>query len=123
MRYLLDTHTLLWARAAPEHLSRDTLAILMSAESALHVNVAWPSRENAQSGPRSESTESPAISDGLPLTITRFWASNLLIWQRMGSFPCTTVTISTHRTRRASSRFLLLSNSKPQWLLNRSVHW
>ena len=40
MRYLLDTHTLLWARAAPERLSRDALTILESAESALHVSIA-----------------------------------------------------------------------------------
>ena len=40
MRYLLDTHTLLWARSAPERLSRDALTILESAESALHVSVA-----------------------------------------------------------------------------------
>ena len=40
VRYLLDTHTLLWARAAPERLSRDALTILESPESALHVSIA-----------------------------------------------------------------------------------
>ena len=40
MRYLLDTHTLLWARAAPDRLSRDALTILESPESALHVSIA-----------------------------------------------------------------------------------
>ena len=40
MRYLLDTHILLWARAAPDNLSRDVLAILQSADSELYVSVA-----------------------------------------------------------------------------------
>lgn len=40
MRYLLDTHTLLWARSAPERLSGDALAILTSVESVLHVSIA-----------------------------------------------------------------------------------
>ena len=40
MRYLLDTHTLLWARAAPDKLSTDALAILGSADNALYVSIA-----------------------------------------------------------------------------------
>ena len=40
MRYLLDTHTLLWARSAPDRLSGETLALLQSAESILHVSMA-----------------------------------------------------------------------------------
>ena len=40
MRYLLDTHTLLWARSAPGQLSRDALVILESADSALYLSVA-----------------------------------------------------------------------------------
>ena len=42
MRFLLDTHTLLWARATPERLSRDARTILESPESALHVSIATP---------------------------------------------------------------------------------
>ena len=40
MRYLLDTHTLLWARSAPDRLSREALTVLRSAESILHVSMA-----------------------------------------------------------------------------------
>ena len=40
MRYLLDTHTLLWARSAPDRLSQDALAVLESADNALYVSAA-----------------------------------------------------------------------------------
>ena len=40
MRYLIDTHILLWARSAPDRLSDDMLAILKSPDSDLHVSVA-----------------------------------------------------------------------------------
>ena len=40
MRYLLDTHTLLWARSAPDRLSGEALAVLQSTESILHVSMA-----------------------------------------------------------------------------------
>ena len=40
MRYLLDTHTLLWARAEPDVLSADALAVLESADSALYLSIA-----------------------------------------------------------------------------------
>ena len=40
MRYLLDTHVLLWARSAPEKLSGEAVAILRSAESELSVSIA-----------------------------------------------------------------------------------
>ena len=40
MRYLLDTHTLLWARATPERLAVDALAVLESIDSALYLSVA-----------------------------------------------------------------------------------
>ena len=40
MRYLLDTHTLLWARAAPDLLSADALAVLESADNALYLSIA-----------------------------------------------------------------------------------
>ncbi len=40
MRYLLDTHTLLWARTAPNVLSADALAVLESVDSALYLSVA-----------------------------------------------------------------------------------
>ena len=40
MRYLLDTHALLWARAAPERLSREALAVLQSTENASYVSIA-----------------------------------------------------------------------------------
>ena len=39
MRYLLDTHILLWARATPERLSEHVLSILKSVENELHVSV------------------------------------------------------------------------------------
>ena len=40
MRCLLDTHTLLWARSAPDLLSADAVAILQSPDNALYVSVA-----------------------------------------------------------------------------------
>ena len=40
MRYLLDTHTLLWARAAPDLLSADALAVLESADNAPYLSIA-----------------------------------------------------------------------------------
>lgn len=40
MRYLLDTHILLWARSAPDKLSEKGLAILQSADNELHVSIA-----------------------------------------------------------------------------------
>ena len=40
MRYLLDTHTLLWARATPDLLSADTLAVLESADNVLCLSIA-----------------------------------------------------------------------------------
>ena len=40
MRYLLDTHVLLWARSGPDKLSREGIAILESPESELNVSVA-----------------------------------------------------------------------------------
>ena len=40
MRHLLVTYTLLWARAAPDRLSRGAVTVLESAESVLHVSVA-----------------------------------------------------------------------------------
>ena len=39
MRYLLDTHTLLWARAAPDLLSGAALAILESADNVLYLSI------------------------------------------------------------------------------------
>ena len=40
MRYLLDTHTLLWARVTPDLLSADALAVLESADNALYLSIA-----------------------------------------------------------------------------------
>ena len=40
VRYLLDTHALLWARAAPERLSREALAVLRSTDNTLYVSMA-----------------------------------------------------------------------------------
>ena len=40
MRYLLDTHVLLWARSAPEKISGEALGILQSTESELSVSIA-----------------------------------------------------------------------------------
>ena len=40
MRYLLDTHTLLWARSAPHRLSGEALAVLQSTDNALYVSLA-----------------------------------------------------------------------------------
>ena len=40
MRYLLDTHTLLWARTAPDVLSADALVVLESADNVLYLSVA-----------------------------------------------------------------------------------
>ena len=38
--YLIDTHALLWARSAPERLSRDALAVLQSTGNTLYVSMA-----------------------------------------------------------------------------------
>ena len=40
MRYLLDTHVLLWARSGPDKLSREAVAILESQDSELYVSTA-----------------------------------------------------------------------------------
>jgi len=40
VRYLLDTHILLWARSAPDKLSDEVLAVLKSADNDLHVSMA-----------------------------------------------------------------------------------
>ena len=40
MRYLLDTHALLWARSAPDLLSAEALAVLQSPDSVLYVSIA-----------------------------------------------------------------------------------
>ena len=40
MRCLLDTHTLLWARSAPDRLSADAVAALQSPSNVLYVSVA-----------------------------------------------------------------------------------
>lgn len=40
MRYLLDTHTLLWARSAPERLTSEALAVLESTDNTLYVSMA-----------------------------------------------------------------------------------
>ena len=40
MRYLLDTHALLWARSAPGLLSADALAVLQSPRNVLYVSIA-----------------------------------------------------------------------------------
>ena len=40
MRYLVDTHALLWARSAPERLSPDTLGLFADPDSALYVSIA-----------------------------------------------------------------------------------
>ena len=40
MRYLLDTHTLLWARAAPALLSEEARAVCESSDTALYVSMA-----------------------------------------------------------------------------------
>ena len=40
VRYLLDTHTLLWARSAPHLLSEDALALFRTDETALYLSVA-----------------------------------------------------------------------------------
>ena len=40
MRYLLDTHALLWARAAPHLLSADALAVLERDDNALYLSIA-----------------------------------------------------------------------------------
>lgn len=39
MRYLLDTHTLLWARSAPDRLSAEALSVLQAADNALYVSI------------------------------------------------------------------------------------
>lgn len=40
MRYLLDTHALLWARAAPELLSAKARAVIESTDTTLYVSMA-----------------------------------------------------------------------------------
>ena len=40
MRYLVDTHALLWARSAPDRLSPDTLGLFGDPDSALCVSIA-----------------------------------------------------------------------------------
>ena len=47
MRYLLDTHALLWARSAPHRLSPAALAILNSADNLIYVSMAslWEVRD------------------------------------------------------------------------------
>lgn len=40
MRYLLDTHTLLWARGTPDLLSADALAVLKAPDNALYISIA-----------------------------------------------------------------------------------
>ena len=40
MRYLLDTHVLLWARSTPDFLRADALAIFRNPDCALYVSVA-----------------------------------------------------------------------------------
>ena len=40
MRYLLDTHALLWARGAPDRLSLEALMALRSPENAFYVSIA-----------------------------------------------------------------------------------
>ena len=40
MRYLLDTHVLLWSRASPERLSPDVVALLQSTDNTLYVSMA-----------------------------------------------------------------------------------
>ena len=40
MRCLLDTHTLLWARSAPDRLSADAVAALQSPSNVLYISVA-----------------------------------------------------------------------------------
>ena len=40
MRYLLDTHILLWARSAPDKLSEGTRAILQSTDNEFYVSQA-----------------------------------------------------------------------------------
>ena len=40
MRYLLDTHVLLWSRASPERLSAEAVTLLQSTENTLYVSMA-----------------------------------------------------------------------------------
>ncbi len=40
VRYLLDTHTLLWARAAPALLSEEARAVFESSDTTLYVSIA-----------------------------------------------------------------------------------
>ncbi|MDE0422835.1 MAG: type II toxin-antitoxin system VapC family toxin [Gammaproteobacteria bacterium] len=40
MRYLLDTHVLLWSRASPERLSAEVVALLQSTDNTLYVSMA-----------------------------------------------------------------------------------
>ncbi len=39
MKYLVDTHALLWARSAPQLLAREALALFEDPDSALYVSV------------------------------------------------------------------------------------
>ncbi len=40
MRYLLDTHVLLWSRASPERLSPEATAVLLATDNTLYVSMA-----------------------------------------------------------------------------------
>ena len=40
MRFLLDTHTLLWARSVPDLLSVEAVAALQSPDNVLHISIA-----------------------------------------------------------------------------------
>lgn len=40
MRYLLDTHVLLWSRASPERLSPEAVTVLQSTDNALYISMA-----------------------------------------------------------------------------------
>jgi len=40
VRYLLDTHVLLWARSTPDRLSGEALDVLLSADDVLYVSMA-----------------------------------------------------------------------------------
>ncbi|MYD99203.1 MAG: type II toxin-antitoxin system VapC family toxin [Gammaproteobacteria bacterium] len=40
MRYLLDTHVLLWSRASPERLSPEAVRLLQSTDNTLYVSMA-----------------------------------------------------------------------------------
>ena len=40
MRYLLDTHVVLWSRASPERLSPEAITVLQSTDHTLYVSMA-----------------------------------------------------------------------------------